>query len=86
LLGTAQFMLILDVAVVAISLPLVGADLALDRQTVTGSSAPTRSPSAACSRPAPAAVIGGDPGGAPMTTFLPHVPGLIFNLRAAVAR
>lgn len=35
LLGIAQFMLILDVTVVAISLPLMGADLGLDRQTVT---------------------------------------------------
>lgn len=35
LLGIAQFMLILDVTVVAISLPLMGADLGLDRETVT---------------------------------------------------
>ncbi|TQM09949.1 MFS transporter [Pseudonocardia kunmingensis] len=35
LLGIAQFMLILDVTVVAISLPLMGTDLGLDRQTVT---------------------------------------------------
>ncbi|MDF5754316.1 MFS transporter [Spongiactinospora sp. TRM90649] len=35
LLGIAQFMLILDVTVVAISLPLMGADLGLDRETLT---------------------------------------------------
>ncbi|GAA1194478.1 MFS transporter [Pseudonocardia alaniniphila] len=35
LLGIAQFMLILDVTVVAVALPLMGADLGLDRQTVT---------------------------------------------------
>ncbi|WP_337918523.1 MFS transporter [Actinopolymorpha pittospori] len=35
LLGIAQFMLILDVTVVAIALPLMGADLGLERQTLT---------------------------------------------------
>ncbi|MFD2082837.1 drug resistance transporter, EmrB/QacA subfamily [Actinopolymorpha cephalotaxi] len=35
LLGIAQFMLILDVTVVAISLPLMGAELGLDRQALT---------------------------------------------------
>lgn len=35
LLATAQFMLILDVTVVAIALPLMGADLDLGRETVT---------------------------------------------------
>lgn len=35
LLGIAQFMLIVDVTVVAISLPLMGADLDLDRETLT---------------------------------------------------
>jgi EmrB/QacA subfamily drug resistance transporter len=35
LLGTAQFMLILDVTVVAIALPHIGADLGLERETLT---------------------------------------------------
>jgi EmrB/QacA subfamily drug resistance transporter len=35
LLGVAQFMLILDVTVVAIALPHIGADLGLDRDTLT---------------------------------------------------
>jgi EmrB/QacA subfamily drug resistance transporter len=35
LLGVAQFMLILDVTVVAIALPHIGADLALSRETLT---------------------------------------------------
>lgn len=35
LLGTAQFMLVLDVTVVAIALPQMGADLALSREAVT---------------------------------------------------
>ena len=35
LLGTAQFMLILDVTVVAIALPQMGADLSLSREAVT---------------------------------------------------
>lgn len=35
LLAIAQFMLILDVTVVAIALPLLGADLGLDRETLT---------------------------------------------------
>ena len=35
LLGTAQFMLILDVTVVAIALPQMGLDLALSREAVT---------------------------------------------------
>jgi MFS family permease len=35
MLGTAQLMLILDVTVVAIALPHIGADLALERETLT---------------------------------------------------
>src|SRR5919106_1473059 len=35
LLGVAQFMLILDVTVVAIALPHMGADLGLDREQLT---------------------------------------------------
>lgn len=35
LLGTAQFMLILDVTVVAIALPQIGTDLSLSREALT---------------------------------------------------
>lgn len=47
LLGIAQFMLILDVTVVAVALPQMSIDLGLSREAGPGWSPPTRWPSAA---------------------------------------